>query len=89
MSRVDSDDHAASFFRFAAQNVKELRPRCIRDAFRQLRVLDHVAHHQGLDGDQAMLLDQLVCFLMSKVLAAVPAALVNPRDPFLELFSFW
>ena len=86
--RVDSDYCPASLYRFAEQHVKELRPRSISYTFRQFGVFDHIAYHQGLHRDQAMLLDDLVRFLVSEIFAAVLRPFVNACHPFVQLLAF-
>src|SRR5215467_734829 len=86
--RVDSDHCPASLFRFAYQHVKELRPRSISDAFRQMRVFEQIADHQGLHRDQGMQPDDLVSFLMGKILTAVLRSLMNACYPLVPFLAF-
>ena len=88
VGRVNSDHCPASLFRFAEQQVKELRPRSISDAFRQLRVFEQVAHHQGLHRDQAMCVDDLAGFPMGEVLPAIFRSLMNVCDPLVPFLAF-
>jgi hypothetical protein len=62
------------------QNIcvtKRLSPLASQDGFCQLRVLDQVAHHQGLDGDQPEALDQQGNLLPNEVLSPVANALMD------------
>ena len=50
---------------------------------------DHVAHDQGLDGDQPQAPDQLAGLLLNEVLAPPSDALMDSCDDLPPLASFW
>ena len=54
-----------------------------------LRPFDHVAHGQGLDGDQPEAVDQRAGLLLHEVLAPPPAALMDARYDLAPFASCW
>ena len=83
------DDLSRSFFRFRDKACDKGRPGDVTDGFGQLRVLDQVAHYQGLDGDQPEALDQQVDLLPNEVLPAVADALMDTCDHFVAFASLF
>lgn len=70
----------ASFFRFAGQFRKELRPRCITDALGQTTIMQEIVHPDVLDSDDTILVDDASRFLVSEVIAPKSDTFVNTCD---------
>src|SRR5450755_170238 len=69
VGRVDFDERSASFFRFARELVKELRPRRVTDAFCQTMVVNHPVDLEVFDADRPEAVNDLPTLLMGEVLA--------------------
>ncbi len=65
------------------------RPGRISNTFGELRVPDHVAHHQSLDGDEPEPLDQQGNLLLNEILPAVADALMDARYHLAPLLLCW
>src|SRR5260221_12718757 len=89
VGRRHFDYLSRSFLRFRDQSCEKVRPCYVADGFCQLRVLDQVGHHQGLDGDQPEALDQQVDLLPTEVLPPVADALLETFDHFGALASLF
>ena len=90
--RVDCDESTTGTFRLVRQIRAELRPRRVRDTFRETMVVDHPVHGQVFDCDHLKAVHQFPAVLMREVLAPVgnalmdmsncPSALPAGRTPF-------
>src|ERR1700680_269774 len=77
IGRVDLHTLSASFFRFARQCAKELRPCCICNALRQTMMVNHPVHMKVFDADHTETIDDLSTFLMGEVITPEGDTLVN------------
>jgi len=68
VGRIDSGERSASFFRFAGELSKELRPRRVTDAFCQTMITDHAIDGQVFNTDHAEAVNDLPALLVSEVL---------------------
>src|SRR6266700_4223631 len=75
--------------RFSQQRLSEDRPGSVSDTLGQARVFAHVAHRQDFHCQKAKALDELARFLLKEVLAMVPGALMDTRDHFPRLLTFF
>ena len=80
IGRVDFDEHSASFFRFAGELPKELRPCRITDAFRQTVIVHHAIHVQIFHADHAVAINNLAALLMSEVGTLESDTLMHTSD---------
>src|SRR5450755_3189106 len=79
VGRVHFDQHSASFFRFAGEVVKKLRPCRVTDAFCQTMGVNHPVHMQVFHADHSEAIHDLPTLLMDEVLTPEGNALMNPR----------
>ncbi len=79
VGRIDSGERSASFFRFAGELSKELRPRRVTDAFCQTMVMDHPIDGQVFNTDHAEAVNDLPALLVSEVLTSKCDAFMDPR----------
>src|SRR5450759_5196631 len=77
VGRIDFDEHSASFFRFARELVKELRPRRVTDALGQTMGVNHPIDVEIFDTDHPELIDDLSTLLMGEIVAAPFSSLVE------------
>jgi hypothetical protein len=77
VGRVYFDEVSASFFRFARELPKELRPRRVTDAFRKAMIMYHPVHVQVFHADDTELIDNFATLLMGEVLTP-------PRNTFMD-----
>ncbi len=77
IGRIDFDERSASFFRFARELVKELRPCRVTDAFRETMVMYHPVDLEVFDADHAEAVNDLAALLMGEVLT-------SERDPLMD-----
>jgi hypothetical protein len=77
---VDFEDRSASFFRFARELVKELRPRRITDAFCQTVIVKHLLHVQILNTDGSKVIDNPSTVLMGKILASPSSSFMHTSN---------
>ncbi len=68
IGRVDLHTLSASFFRFARQCAKELRPRGICNALRKTMVMNHPVHMQVFYANHTETVDDLSTFLVGEVI---------------------
>jgi hypothetical protein len=80
VGRVHSDEHSASFFRFARELLKELRPCRVTDAFRKAMIMNHLLDMQIFHTDDPELVHDFATVLMGEVLASPCNTFMNPRD---------
>ncbi len=89
VGRVDLDERSASFFRFAREVVKELRPRRVTDAFCQTMVVNHPVDLEVFDADRPEAVNDLPTLLMGEVLAPECNTLMHPRNGLAMLAPLW
>ena len=87
VGRVHFHDVPSSFFRFDNEPCEEHRPRDIGDRLRQFGILDHIAHNQRFDRDEAEAGNQLAHFLFDEVLAPIGDPFMRARDDLALLFA--
>jgi len=79
VGRIDFDEHSASFFRFARELVKELRPRRVTDALGQTMGVNHPIDVEIFDTDHPELIDDLSTLLMGEIVASPFRSFVDTR----------
>src|SRR6266699_1833890 len=89
VGRIDLDQLAASFCRFARQLRKECRPRGICNAFSETMGMHHAADGQILDGNDAKAIDDLSTLLVGEVPPPPGNAFMRPRYGLAVLVPFW
>ena len=77
IGRLDTHHSSRGLFRLREQMCEERRPGRIAYTFCKARILDHVAHHQGLHRDQSIAVDQLTRLLLHEILATPTDALMD------------
>ncbi len=70
VGRVHFEERSASFFRFAREVLKELRPRRVRNTFCQTMIVDHAVHVQVFHTDGPKSVDDFATVLMGEVVAS-------------------
>ena len=82
IGRVDLHTLSASFFRFARQFAKELRPRCVVNALGKAMVKGHALHVQVFNADYPETVDNTAGLLVSEIVAPKLDTLMHPRNNF-------
>ncbi len=77
---VHLDDVSASFFRFAREVLKELRPRRIRNAFCQAMIVEHPIDMQILNTDGPERVDDFTTVLVREIVAFPFGSFVDTSD---------
>src|SRR6266487_195634 len=85
IGRVDFDKRSASFFRFARELPKELRPCRVTDAFCQTMVMNHPVHVKIFDTDHPEAIDDLTARLVGEIVTPERDPLMHPRYDFTML----
>ena len=80
VGRVNRREHSTSFYRFVVGHGEELRPSCIRNALCKATVVNHPVDVQVFNENSSISVNDFAGFLMKKVLAFEPNALVNSGD---------
>jgi hypothetical protein len=80
VGRVHSDEPSASFFRFAREMIKELRPGRVTDAFRKTMIVNHPIDMQIFNTDGPERVDNLARVLMREVVASPFGSFMPSRD---------
>ncbi len=88
VGRIDCDELSASFFRFARQSVKELRPGRVTDAFRKTMIVNQPVHLQVLHTDHPETVHDLSGLLMSEVVSSETNPFMDSRYDFAMLPAF-
>ena len=80
IGRVHGDQNPTSFFRFVGQDMPELQPSGIRNAFDKITVMNHGLDMQRFYSDEAIAVDDAPGVLMHKIMPPVADALVDTSD---------
>ena len=88
VGRVNRHERPASVCRFTGGHGEELRPCCVRDTFCKAIVVNHPVDVQVFHENSSISVNYFTGFLMRKVLAFEPNALVNSGDDLTTFESF-
>ena len=85
IGRIDFDELSASFFRFARQSLKELRPCRVTDALGKAMGVNHAIDVQVFHADHAVGINNATAFLMREIVTPECYSFMNTRYGFTVL----
>ena len=80
VGRVDFEERSASFFRFAREMLKELRPCRVTDTFCQTMIMNHPVDMQIFDTNDPKGVDDRSALLVGEIVTSPFGSFMDPSD---------